>query len=100
MVERLVLALTNEGDIVFDPFAGVGSALIAAVLNNRRGVGVDKEEQYVRIAEERIRSALIGTLKRRQLGTPVYVPTGREKVSRIPDEWKNESCGQILDKER
>ena len=88
LVERLVLALTNEGDYVFDPFVGVGSALAAAALHNRRGVGVDKELQYIKIAKERAKSALKGELKRRRLGTPVYVPTGNEKVAQIPDEWK------------
>jgi adenine-specific DNA-methyltransferase len=29
-----------------------------------------------------------GTLGYRQLGTPVYQPTGKDKVSKIPDEWK------------
>jgi adenine-specific DNA-methyltransferase len=88
LVERLVLALTKEGDYVFDPFVGVGSALIASVLHNRRGVGVDKEEQYIKIAQERIQMALTGGLKRRLMGTPVYFPTGKEKVSQIPEEWK------------
>jgi adenine-specific DNA-methyltransferase len=88
LVERLVLALTNDEDYVFDPFVGVGSALVAAVLNNRKGVGVDKEEQYIKIARDRIEKAMAGELKRRKLGTPVYVPTGREKVSQIPEEWK------------
>jgi len=88
LVERLVLALTNEGDIVFDPFVGVGSSLVAAVLNNRRGIGVDKEEQYIKVAKERIEKALRGELNRRKLGTRVWEPTGKEKVSQIPAEWK------------
>jgi len=43
LIERLVLALTNEGDVVLDPFVGVGSSIIAAILHNRKGIGVDKE---------------------------------------------------------
>jgi DNA modification methylase len=49
LVERLVLALTNEGDVVFDPFMGVGSSIIAALLHGRKGIGVDKEKVYTEV---------------------------------------------------
>jgi len=87
LVERCVLALTAENDWVLDPFAGVGSSLIAAIKNNRRAVGSDKEQEYVKLARERILAYFNGTLGYRQLGTPVYEPTGKDKVSKIPDEW-------------
>jgi len=90
LVERLVLALTNEGDYVLDPFAGVGSSLIAAVLNNRKGIGVDKEKQYIDIAQERLKKAFNGTLKRRKVGTKLWVPNGTEKVAQVPEEWKKD----------
>jgi len=89
LVERLVLALTNEGDLVLDPFVGVGTSIIASILHGRKGVGVDKEKEYTDIAYKRILEALEGTLKRRPLGRPLYQPTGREKVSRIPPEWQS-----------
>lgn len=41
LVERCVLALTNEDDIVYDPFAGVGSSLIASLKNNRIAYGTE-----------------------------------------------------------
>jgi adenine-specific DNA-methyltransferase len=88
LVERLVLALTVLGDVVLDPFMGVGSTLIAALLHGRRAVGVDKEEAYVQVARNRILQALQGTLKRRPLGKPKYEPRGTEKVTQIPLEWK------------
>ncbi|HVO72260.1 MAG TPA: site-specific DNA-methyltransferase [Aggregatilineaceae bacterium] len=91
LVERCVLALTDEDDWVFDPFAGVGSALIAAVKNNRRAMGSEKESEYVEIARERLISYYNGTLSLRPLGTPVYTPSGREKISKIPDEWKKDN---------
>jgi len=88
LVERLVLALTNEGDVVFDPFVGVGSSLIAAILHNRRGVGVDKEKTYTDLAWKRIHAALRGKLRKRPLGKPVWKPKGTEKVAKIPSEWE------------
>ncbi len=88
LVERCVLALTNENDRVLDPFAGVGSSLIAALRHSRRALGSEKEPAYASIARERIQDFYAGTLKIRPLGTPVHQPTGNEKVARMPPEWE------------
>lgn len=99
LVERCVLALTNEGDWVFDPYAGVGSTLIAAIKRNRRGLGSEQDANYIQIARERIDSFLNGTLRIRQLGKPVHKPTGREKVSRIPTEWTEAQQQKLLEEQ-
>ncbi|MBI5305900.1 MAG: site-specific DNA-methyltransferase [Chloroflexi bacterium] len=98
LVERCVLALTNEGDWVFDPYAGVGSTLIAAIKHNRRAMGSEKEKEYVDISHERIAAYFNGELKIRPLGKPVFVPTGTEKVAQIPDEWKNLAHKKLMEK--
>jgi len=98
LVERCILALTNENDWVFDPYAGVGSSLIAAVMHNRRAMGSEKEAQYVDIARERLASYYNGTLRHRVIGTPVYTPTGKERVSQVPDEWKTNPQKRLLEK--
>ena len=46
LVERLVLALTLPGDWVLDPFLGTGTSIIAALRQNRRGVGAEVVERY------------------------------------------------------
>jgi adenine-specific DNA-methyltransferase len=97
LVERCVLALTNEGDWVFDPYAGVGTSLIAALMHDRRAMGSEKESQYVKIARERLSSYFSGTLRRRPVGTPVYEPTGKEKVAQIPTEWKDIPQQRLLE---
>lgn len=98
LVERCVLALTNEGDWVFDPYMGVGSALVAATMHNRRAMGCEKEAEYVDIARQRLLAYFNGTLRYRPLGKPVYQPTGKEKVSQIPDEWKETSQARLLER--
>jgi DNA modification methylase len=91
LVERCVLALTNENDWVLDPYAGVGSVTVAALKHKRKGAGVEKEIEYVKVAKERIFELLNGTLKMRPLGQEVHVPTGKEKVSQMPKEWLKEN---------
>jgi len=93
LIERCVLALTNDDDWVIDPYCGVGSALIAALKHNRKAAGVDKEQEYITIAKQRIEDFYTGKLKIRPLGKPVYEPTGKEKVSQIPCEWKQNGNG-------
>jgi adenine-specific DNA-methyltransferase len=93
MVERCVLALTNEGDWVLDPFSGVGSALLAALKNKRRAIGCEKEDEYIEIAKQRIADLYSGALRYRQLGKPIHQPTGREKVAQIPLDWMKKEQG-------
>jgi adenine-specific DNA-methyltransferase len=87
LVERCVLALTLEDEWVFDPFAGVGSALVAAVKHGRRAIGCEKEPEYLEIAKQRLIDYSEGKLKIRPMGKPIYQPTGREKVTQIPESW-------------
>jgi DNA modification methylase len=88
LVERCVLALTNEGDWVLDPFSGVGSAMLAAVKLNRRAMGCEREAKYIDEAKARMDLLESGKLPYRPLGKPVHQPSGREKVSRIPELWQ------------
>lgn len=88
LVERCVLALTEENSWVLDPYAGVGSSVIAAIKNGRNGLGIEKEESYCKLANQRIKAFKEGKLKVRPMNKPIHKPTGNDKVSRIPEEWK------------
>lgn len=79
LIERLVLSMTNENDWVFDPFMGVGSTAIAALIHNRRAIGSEIMSEYIEIAEERIQKALKGELQIRPMERPVYDPTSPKK---------------------
>jgi len=48
-------ASSNEGMIVLDPFMGSGSTALACINLKRHFMGIEKEDKYVRIAEERIK---------------------------------------------
>jgi DNA modification methylase len=87
LVERCVLAMTNENDIVFDPYAGVASSLVAAVKHGRRALGVDRAMEYIEIGQDRLLRLLDGKLETRPIGKPVHEPTGSEKITQVPIEW-------------
>lgn len=96
LVERCVLALTNEHDWVLDPFGGVGSSLLAALKHNRKGMSIDRDTLYNQITQERLQSLQSNTLKTRPLGKPIHKPTGKEKVARMPDAWINNEQDKLL----
>lgn len=87
LVERCVLALTEEYSWVLDPFAGVGSTVLGAIKNNRNAMGIEKEEDYCTLAKQRIKDYNDGNLKFRPINKPIHQPTGKDKVSQIPQQW-------------
>jgi adenine-specific DNA-methyltransferase len=84
LIERLVLALTNKDGLVFDPFAGVGSAGVAAALHDSRVWGSEILPEYVAVARDRIKSAVAGKARYRPHDTPVYDHT-KSSLSKKPE---------------
>lgn len=84
LVERLVLSMTNPGDWVLDPYMGVATALAAAIRQGRKAAGAELLPEYVAVARERVAAAKAGTLRTRPMDRPVYMPSGREQVSKNP----------------
>jgi len=74
LVERLVLALTDRGGNVLDPYLGVGSSAVAALKNGRNAYGCDIMPEYVDIALDRISQLENGILRTRPMNKPVYDP--------------------------
>jgi len=97
LVERLVLALTNEGNLVVDPYLGVGTTAIAALKNDRRAAGADTEEKYLSIARDRVRGLYAGTLSVRPRDKPVHKPQKTSSLAQVPDEWRNDSDSIFAD---
>ena len=75
LVERLVLSMTKEGDLVYDPFMGAGTTAVAAIRHNRRAAGADIQKKYLDVALGRVELEQKGLLRTRELGKPVYERT-------------------------
>ena len=56
---RLLQLYTFEGEVILDPFMGSGQAAIAAIKTNRHYVGYDISQEYVKLAERRIKEFLL-----------------------------------------
>lgn len=54
LLDRIIVAASNEGDLVFDPFLGSGTTAIASINNKRRFIGIDNNIEYLNLAIARV----------------------------------------------
>ncbi len=84
LIERLVLSMTKPGDLVFDPFIGVGTTAVAAALHGRKAAGADIVKEYIDTATERMTLALQGRLRVRPMNKPIYEPSKNSALTQNP----------------
>jgi DNA modification methylase len=59
LIKRIILASSNEGDLILDPFVGSGTTCIVSDHFKRKWIGIDLNPNYVEMARERISRKLI-----------------------------------------
>ena len=57
LLKRIILASTKKGDLVLDPFCGSSTTGVAALLLNRKYVGIDSEKEYLQLSKKRLEEA-------------------------------------------
>ena len=62
ILENLIVNSSKENDVILDPFMGSGSTGVACVNTNRNFIGMELDEDYFKIAKERIKKADRSTL--------------------------------------
>ncbi|WP_298261933.1 site-specific DNA-methyltransferase [Bradyrhizobium sp.] len=84
LVERLILALTQKSDVVFDPFTGTGSTGVAALLHKRRFLGCELDSDYAQLAYSRLIRTVDGQERFRSHAKPVF-DHRLSPLSRLPE---------------
>lgn len=84
---RLIRALTIPDATVLDPFMGSGSTGVAAIMEGRSFIGIEKENEYYQIAESRIKEAEEGNAKVRQ-DVPAMKINKKTSVAKLPAEFR------------
>ncbi len=79
LLERIVRASSQPGDLVLDPFCGSGTTGVAALLHGRRFLGIETDPQYVALANSRMDEILAMTPDQRaRAANPSPVPRSKE----------------------
>ena len=60
LYERMILASSDEGDVVLDPFLGSGTLLRVCQNTNRNGIGIDINPEYIQMSKERLEEEFLG----------------------------------------
>ncbi|MDD5219903.1 MAG: DNA methyltransferase [Candidatus Bipolaricaulis sp.] len=92
LLERIILASSNEGDLVLDPFCGCGTAAIAAQRNNRRWIGIDVSYPAIVTIKSSLRKEFPGGIDIEEYGTPKTAEDAKAIAASGPDgrylfEW-------------
>lgn len=85
--QRLIKALTNQGDLVLDPFMGSGTTGVAALLESRRFAGAELNDEYYAISVDRIKEAILGKALIRA-DKPVIEPNLNTSVAKLPEAFR------------
>jgi DNA modification methylase len=91
LLERIIRTSSHEGDVVFDPFCGCGTAICAAHLNKRKWIGCDIAILSVRIVREVLlrRYGLQDGQDCHVSGVPLSVDGARELFGRDPHQFQH-----------
>jgi site-specific DNA-methyltransferase (adenine-specific) len=81
LLERIIVASSNEGDVVLDPFCGCGTAVHAAEKLGRKWIGIDVTHLAISLIEKRLKDAFPG-IAFEVYGTPNDLASARDLAER------------------
>lgn len=94
LLERIILASSNEGDIMLDPFCGCGTAVHAAQKHNRQWIGIDVTHLAISLIEKRLRDTFTG-IKFEVNGTPKDFDGARNLAERDKYQFQWWACSLV-----
>lgn len=94
LLERIIKASTNEGDVVLDPFCGCGTAVHAAQKLNRQWIGIDITHLAISLVEKRLRESFPG-IRFEVHGTPKDLDSARDLAHRDKHEFQWWACSLV-----
>lgn len=81
LLEQIIQLVTNEGDIVLDPFCGSGTTCVAAMLLGRQYIGIDKSDEAVELSKARIGNPIKTESNLLKKGRDSYLNADKEALS-------------------
>ncbi|HEY5473520.1 MAG TPA: site-specific DNA-methyltransferase, partial [Candidatus Limnocylindrales bacterium] len=97
LLERIISASSNEGDVVLDPFCGCGTATVAAQKLGRRWVGIDITHLAITLIKTRLKDSfdLVAGKDYEVKGEPVSVPDAQTLAATDPWQFQWWALGLV-----
>ncbi|MCX7017016.1 MAG: DNA methyltransferase [Candidatus Sumerlaeota bacterium] len=95
LLERIIRASSNEGDLVLDPFCGCGTAVAVAQRLNRRWIGIDITNLAITLIKSRMKDAFGDEARYHVVGEPVSVPDAEALAASDPHQFQWWALGLI-----
>ena len=94
LLERIIAASSNEGDVVLDPFCGCGTAVDAAQKLGRRWIGIDITHLAIGMIENRMREGYPG-IEFETIGVPSDLASAEKLAADDPHQFQQWVCWQV-----
>lgn len=97
LLERIIKASSNEGDVILDPFCGCGTAVAAAQKLNRQWVGIDITHLAITLIKHRLRDAFGDAIAKtyQVIGEPVSLPDAKQLAADDPYQFQWWTLGLV-----
>jgi site-specific DNA-methyltransferase (adenine-specific) len=95
LLERIIRASSNEGDLVLDPFCGCGTAVVAAEKLGRRWIGIDITHLAIALMRQRMDDTFGDKVTYEVVGVPADVPSARALAEQDPYQFEWWAVGHI-----
>jgi DNA modification methylase len=95
LLERIIKASSDKGDLVLDPFGGCGTAVIAAQRLGRRWIGIDITHLAINLMKRRLRDTFGKNVQFKVIGEPVDVAGAQELAGKDPYQFQWWTLGLV-----
>jgi hypothetical protein len=95
LLERIIKASSNEGDVVLDPFCGCGTAIAVAQRLNRRWIGIDITHLAVALMKHRLYDMFGDEVQYKVIGEPVSLPDAKALAKSDPYQFQWWALGLV-----
>jgi DNA modification methylase len=95
LLERVIQASSNEGDLVLDPFCGCGTAIAVAQRLNRRWIGIDITHLAVALMKHRLHDMFGNGVQYKVIGEPVSLPDAKALAENDPYQFQWWALGLV-----
>lgn len=97
LLERIIIASSNEGEVILDPFCGCGTAIAAAQKLNRHWIGIDVTHLAISLIKARLKDAFGDKIEKEYevIGEPVSLPDAASLAQHDPYQFQWWALGLV-----